>query len=191
MKEKQISPEHAQTSMPECHCNTGKEAEQPEKEKAIGLETEALEKAQAALAEVNDKYLRLYADFENFRRRVAKEKLTWIETANEDLLKQLLDVVDDFERAMAAMQQPNISQDAAPMQQGIQLIHDKLMHVLHQAGVKVMEVNQGSDFNTELHEAVTQTPVEASLKGKVVEVLEKGYYLKDKVLRFAKVVIGA
>jgi molecular chaperone GrpE len=77
------------------------------------------------------------------------------------------------------------------MQQGVQLIHTKLMHLLQQAGVKEMEVNQGSDFDANLHEAVTQTAGEENLKGKVVDVLEKGYYLKDKVLRFAKVVTGA
>jgi molecular chaperone GrpE len=154
-------------------------------------EVDVLQKSQAALAEANDKYIRLYAEFDNFRRRAAKEKLHLIEAANENILKQLLPIVDDFERAMAAIQKTNQEQGAESMQQGIQLIHDKFFHLLQQAGVKPMEVYPGSEFNAELHEAVTQTPVEESLKGKVVEVLEKGYYLKDQVLRFAKVVIGA
>ena len=153
-------------------------------------QAEELEKAQAVLAEANDKYIRLYAEFENFRRRAAKEKLALIETASEDILKRLLPIIDDFERACAALQQDNTPAQA--MQEGITLIYDKLMHLLQQAGVRPIELTKGTDFDAELHEAVTQTPVEdKALQGKVVDILEKGYYLKDKILRFAKVVIGS
>jgi molecular chaperone GrpE len=191
MKEKESPQDKKQKTMQEASTEDTQESGQPVQEPVMPAETEELQKTQAALAEVNDKYLRLYAEFDTFRRRAAKEKLALIETANENILKQILDIVDDFERAMAVMQQHAQSQEADSMQQGVQLIHDKLMHLIQQTGVKVMEVDKGSNFDADLHEAVTQMAREEKLKGKVVEVLEKGYYLKDKVLRFAKVVTGA
>jgi molecular chaperone GrpE len=191
MKEKESPQDKKQETMQEASTEDTQESGQPVQEPVMSAETEELQKTQAALAEVNDKYLRLYAEFDTFRRRAAKEKLALIETANENILKQILDIVDDFERAMAVMQQHAQSQEADSMQQGVQLIHDKLMHLIQQTGVKVMEVDKGSNFDADLHEAVTQMAGEEKLKGKVVEVLEKGYYLKDKVLRFAKVVTGA
>ena len=151
---------------------------------------QTLEKVQADLAASDDKYLRLYSEFENFRRRAAKEKLILIETAGEAMLKKLLPVADDFERALASFQ----TSDQAPqvMQEGVRLIYEKLMHLLPQADVKPMLIDKGVVFDTELHEAVTQVPVEdKAMKGKVLDVVEKGYLLKDKVLRFAKVVTGA
>jgi molecular chaperone GrpE len=191
MKEKESPQDKKQKTMQEASTEDTQESGQPVQEPVMPAETEELQKTQAALAEVHDKYLRLYAEFDTFRRRAAKEKLALIETANENILKQILDIVDDFERAMAVMQQHAQSQEADSMQQGVQLIHDKLMHLIQQTGVKVMEVDKGSNFDADLHEAVTQMAGEEKLKGKVVEVLEKGYYLKDKVLRFAKVVTGA
>lgn len=151
---------------------------------------QANNQAQEDLAAANDKYLRLYSEFENFRRRSAKEKLTLVETASEGILAKLLPIVDDFERGLAAMN----SQEADPKatQEGIQLIYDKLQQMLQQAGVEPMEIAKGASFDTEFHEAITQIPVEdADMKGKVVDVTEKGYMLKEKVLRFAKVVTGA
>lgn len=147
-------------------------------------------KVQEDLAAANDKYLRLYSEFENFRRRAAKEKLSLIETASEGILKKLLPIVDDFERALGAFQ----STDTAPqaMQEGVRLIYEKLIHLLQQAGVQLMPLDKGTAFDTELHEAVTQISVkDKAMQGKVLEVLEKGYLLKEKVLRFAKVVTGA
>lgn len=151
---------------------------------------QALPKAQQELAAVHDKYLRLYSEFENFRRRTAQEKLALIETASEDILQKLLPIVDDFERALAAMHATDAVAQAT--QEGIQLIYDKLLHLLQQAGVQAMPLEKGAPFDTDLHEAVTQMPTEDNaLKGKVLDVLEKGYLLKEKVLRFAKVVTGA
>lgn len=142
------------------------------------------------LAAANDKYLRLYSEFENFRRRSAKEKLTLVETASEDILAKLLPVVDNFERALEAMKSPDANLEAT--QEGIQLIYSKLLQLLAQASVKSMEIEKGTPFDTEFHEAVTQVPMEdTELKGKVIDVAEKGYMLKEKVLRFAKVVTGA
>lgn len=147
--------------------------------------TAAISKLQDELAEAKDKYVRLYAEFENHRRRTAKEKLEMISAANEQLVKALLPVVDDFERAEKSLKEMS-EKDAS----GILLIYQKLKKVLDQFGVKAMDVK--GDFNPDLHEAITQVPVQdESQKGKIVDVVEKGYLLNDKVIRFAKVVVGA
>ncbi len=155
--------------------------------------TEAAEDEVASLKrdldESKDKYLRLYSEFENFRRRTAKERIELIKTAGEEVLTALLPVIDDFERAKKSID----SQEVNPsVKEGVDLIYNKLTKTLEQKGVKAMEVEKGSDFNPEFHEAVTQFPApDESLKGKVVDVIEKGYLLGDKVIRFAKVVTGA
>lgn len=167
-----------------------KEAEKPEEtpveESAATLpnveEKSPLAKLQDELAESKDKYLRLYAEFENHRRRTAKERLDMIQSANEQLIKALLPVVDDFERA-----EKSLKELGGKEADGALLIYQKLKKLLDQYGVKAMDA-QG-DFNPDLHEAITQVPDE-SKKGKIVEVVEKGYVLNDKVIRFAKVVVG-
>jgi molecular chaperone GrpE len=152
--------------------------------------SQKLKKVQEDLAMANDKYIRLYAEFENFRRRAAKEKLVLMETASEALLRKLLPVVDDFERALMALQPADESEKAT--QEGIRLIYDKLLHLLHQEGVQQMPLAKGAVFDAEFCEAVTQMPTkDKKMQGKVLDVLEKGYLLKEKVLRFAKVVTGA
>ncbi|MEM9417199.1 MAG: nucleotide exchange factor GrpE [Bacteroidota bacterium] len=151
---------------------------------------QALKKAEEELAAAHDKYLRLYSEFENFRRRAAKEKLLLVETASEGVLVKLLTIVDDFERALASLQTTDTTIQAT--QEGIQLIYDKLLQLLQQAGVQPMSIEKGTPFDTEFHEAVTQVPTEdAQMKGKVIDVIEKGYLLKEKILRFAKVVTGS
>jgi molecular chaperone GrpE len=148
-----------------------------------------LSAAKKELDESKDKYLRLYSEFENFRRRTAKERLELIKTAGEDVLGSLIPVVDDFERAKKSIDGLEVE---ASVKEGIDLIYNKLVKVLDQKGLKAMEVEKGHEFNPELHEAVTQFPApDESLKGKVIDVLEKGYVLGDKVIRFAKVVTGA
>jgi|LakMenEpi03Aug12_release.lakeMendotaPanAssembly.Ray.scaffolds.fasta_scaffold172897_1 molecular chaperone GrpE len=165
----------------------------PAKEDKVGKEQyplQELKQAQEDLATTNEKYLRLYSEFENFRKRAAKERLYLIETAGESILKKLLPITDDFERALEALQ----ATDAVPqaMQEGIRFIYEKLTHLLQQEGVQSMPLEKGTVFDTELHEAVTQIPAaDKSMQGKVLDVLEKGYLLKEKVLRFAKVVTGA
>jgi len=150
---------------------------------------QTLEKVQQELAITNDKYIRLYAEFENFRKRTSQEKLSLIETAGEKILQQVLPVIDDFERGLTALQQENVSVQA--VEEGVKLIHDKLLHILEQAGVQLMQLEKGSPFDAELQEAITKIPVtDASLHGKVVDIIEKGYLLKNKVLRYAKVIIG-
>lgn len=140
------------------------------------------------LAVMKDKYLRLYADFENFRRRTAKEKLELISTASEGLMVTLLPVVDDFERAMQALESTT---DVAAAKEGINLIYSKLNKVLEGKGLKPMN-SKGEPFNADLHESVTQFPAPTEdLKGKVIDEIEKGYLLNDKVIRYAKVIVGA
>ena len=146
------------------------------------------EKIGSELAELKDKYLRLYADFDNFRRRTAKEKLDLISNANEGLLKALIPVVDDFERAMQSIDQTD---DVVALKEGVSLIYSKLYKTLEGRGLKPM-VSKGEPFNADLHESVTQFPAPSDdLKGKVIEEIEKGYYLNDKVIRFAKVIVGS
>ncbi|MEM9672765.1 MAG: nucleotide exchange factor GrpE [Bacteroidota bacterium] len=152
-------------------------------------ETNQAESSDTALAEAKDKYLRLFAEFENFRRRTAKERLDLIKTASEDIVSALLPVVDDFERSLEIFKE---NDEVAPMYEGIQLVYQKMLKILEQKGLTRMDVAQGSEFDSEYHEAVVQTPAPSEeLKGKVVDVIESGYFLGEKVLRYAKVVIGS
>jgi molecular chaperone GrpE len=148
---------------------------------------EEVKKLQGDLSEAKDKYLRLYSEFENFRRRTAKEKLEMIQTANEQLVRTLLPVVDDFERAEKA-----IADGAAGKElEGFLLIQQKMKKILEQHGVKAIDLEAGADFDPDSQEAITQIPApEEKLKGKVVDVIEKGYQLNDKLIRYAKVVVG-
>jgi molecular chaperone GrpE len=164
--------------------NTAAPADKTAKETPASDE---LEKMKEELAGSKDKYLRLYSEFENFRRRTAKEKLEMIQSANEQLIRALLPVADDFERAEKAVKEKS-DQDA----EGFTLIQNKFKKTLELYGIKVMDVKSGSDFNPDIHEAITQLPApDPSLKGKVIDVVEKGYLLNEKVIRFAKVVVGS
>jgi molecular chaperone GrpE len=138
-------------------------------------------------AELQDKYLRLSAEFDNYRKRTHKEKTELIRTASDDLLTKIIPVVDDFERGLAAV---NNSVDLDAIKQGMNLIYGRFREFLQQQGIREIE-SMNQDFNTDFHEAVTTIPVtDENLKGKVVDVIEKGYYLHDKVIRYPKVVIG-
>ena len=149
-------------------------------------ESEVVTKLKEELEISKDKYLRLYSEFENFRKRTSKEKLELIQSANEQLLRDLLPITDDFDRAENAFGDKN-NKDLA----GFFLIHAKFKKAMEIYGVKTMDVEKGSDFNADFHEAITQIPApEPALKGKVVDVIEKGYVLNDKVIRYAKVVVG-
>lgn len=155
----------------------------PESDKIIQKERELLEK----LAEMQDKYLRLSAEFDNYRRRTLKEKIEITKYAAEDLLLQILPVMDDFERAIRHIEG---TENCSGMKEGIDLIFNKFSEFLKQQGIKEIE-SLKCDFNVDLHDAVTKIKVDdESLKGKIVEVILKGYYLKDKVIRHSKVVIG-
>jgi molecular chaperone GrpE len=143
----------------------------------------------AELAEMKDKYIRLMAEFENFRRRTAKERQDLLKTANQDLMGELLPVLDDMERARQSME---ATKEVDAMLQGLELVFHKLKHVTQLKGLKPMDIKTGADFDADMHEAVTQIPAPSEeLKGKIVDVIEKGYTLNEKVIRFAKVIIGA
>lgn len=147
-----------------------------------------LEKVKAELQEMKDKYLRMYSEFENFKRRTAKERLDLVSNANEDLIIDILPVLDDFIRAGTSF-----GDDPKPdaLKEGFEIVENKLKRILDQRGLKKMESEQGTDFNTDLHEAISQIPSPSKeLKGKIVDTVEDGYTLNDKVIRYAKVVIG-
>ncbi|TVP49863.1 MAG: nucleotide exchange factor GrpE [Mongoliibacter sp.] len=153
------------------------------------IEISPEEKLKQEVQELKDKYLRLYSEFENYRRRTAKEKLDLIKTASEDLIKEILPVIDDFERSFKASQ---VISEADKVREGNQLVFQKLLKVLEGKGVKVMSDLVGNNFDSETQEAITQIPApNEELKGKVIDVVENGYTLGDKVVRYAKVVIGA
>lgn len=145
-----------------------------------------VEKLTAEIAEAKDKYLRMYADFENFRRRTAKEKIDLIQNASEGLIKDLLPVLDDFERANKSIE---TTTDIAAIKEGIDLIFNKLQKTLASKGLKSME-SKDTDFDVELHECITQFAASDDKKGKVIDEVEKGYFLNEKVIRYAKVVVG-
>ena len=167
-----------------------KESEIGEEKNAVQAEKEEeIERLKTELSEAKDKYLRLYSEFENYRRRTAKERLELVSSANEELVSELLPVLDDFDRAK---QNYSEDTDVKSLKEGMDLIAHKFGKVLEQKGVKEMEGKEGIEFDPDLHEAITKIPApKEELKGKVVDVIEKGYYLKDKVIRFAKVVIGS
>ena len=161
---------------------TADEAEAEEKEEPKKEPT-----AEEKLAELQDRYLRLSAEYDNFRKRTLKEKIDLQKSANENLLGAILPVADDFDRAMLSVDD---AKDIKAVKEGMKLISGKFNGFLNQQGVKEIEaVNK--EFDTDLHEAITKIPAPSKkLKGKVVDVVQKGYYLNDKVLRFSKVVIG-
>lgn len=148
---------------------------------------EQLEKTEAELAELKDKHLRLQAEFDNYRKRTLKERMELLKTAGESVLTNILPVIDDFERALQTLEQV---EENSHVKDGIKLIYNKFQEFLKQNGIKEIEAKEQS-FDTDLHEAITTIPAPSEeLKGKIVDVVQKGYYLNDKVIRFSKVVIG-
>ena len=146
----------------------------------------ALEEERAKYAELNDKYLRLFSEFDNFRKRTAKEKLDLTVTASESVIKDILPVLDDFERALQNMEKNGNEADL----QGVTLIFNKLKDTLKKKGLEEIEA-MDVEFNTDEHEALTLIPApDESKKGKVLDVIQKGYKLNGKVIRFARVVVG-
>lgn len=154
-------------------------------DEAVG--TDAEEKLQAELTEAKDKYLRLAAEFENYKRRTSKERLELIQTAGKDIIQSLLEVLDDSDRAEKNMEH---SEDLVQIKEGIQLVFNKLRNTLQARGLKMMEAG-GVDFDPEIHDAITELPTgDEAMVGKVVDVVVPGYYLNDKIIRHAKVVVG-
>ncbi|MCL4154812.1 UNVERIFIED_CONTAM: hypothetical protein GTU68_020154 [Idotea baltica] len=135
-----------------------------------------------------DKFLRLFAEFENYKKRTTKERIELFKTAGQDVMVSLLPVLDDFERALSHIEDDKEAED---LRKGVLLIYQKLLSTLEQKGLAVVNVSQGDIFNADDHEAITQIPApNDDLKGKIIDVVEKGYKLGDKVIRFPKVVIG-
>ncbi|MCF8454093.1 MAG: nucleotide exchange factor GrpE [Pedobacter sp.] len=146
------------------------------------------DKLKAEATEWQNKYLRLYAEFDNFKRRTSKERLELLQIAGKDVISDLLTVLDDFERAQKSIE---TATDVVAVKEGVTLVQHKLKSILNQKGLKEME-SIGKEFDADLHEGITSIPApSADLKGKVIDELEKGYLLNDKVIRFAKVIIGA
>ncbi len=161
--------------------NEAAEEQQAEEtvEKEEPTEADKIQEMGEKLAELNDKYLRLYSEYENYRKRTNQEKADLLINGSREMMKAILPVIDDFERALAATED-----------EGVQLIYNKMMKILEQKGLKAMEV-KGEKFDENLHEAITRIPApEEAQKGLVMDVVEKGYYLNDKVLRYAKVVVA-
>ncbi|MGE6397313.1 nucleotide exchange factor GrpE [Chryseobacterium scophthalmum] len=139
------------------------------------------------LAVEKDRYIRLYAEFENYKKRTSKEKMEFFTYANQEMMVSMLGILDDFERALKEIAKNGNEADL----QGVELIYNKFKNKLTEKGLKVMEVRAGDSFNVDFHEAITQIPAPSEdLKGKIVDVIETGYTLGDKVIRFAKVVTG-
>lgn len=164
-------------------------------EKTEEISSEAVEdtisqedKLKTEAAEWQNKHLRLYAEFDNFKRRTSKERLELLQIAGKDVIVDLLPVLDDFERAQKSME---TATDIEAVKEGVKLVHQKLKNILVQKGLKEMEA-KGTEFNPDVHEGITNIPAPTDdLKGKIIDELERGYYLNDKVIRFAKVIIGA
>ncbi len=160
------------------------EEQTPEEE-----ELSELEKAELAATEAKDKYLRLYSEFENFRRRTAKEKNDLISTAGRSVIENLLPIMDDLDRALQSANDEKATLES--VKEGLDLIQQKFSKTLQAKGLKKMEIKKGDKFDDEFHEAITQIPAEKKLEGKIVDVVEPGYFLGETVIRFAKVVTGA
>lgn len=164
-----------QESTPVDHSETGNQIE------------EEMKKLKKERQELKDKYLRLYAEFDNFKKRTVKEKLEMMKTASSDTIKALLPVLDDFDRAKKNAEDDNTQESFS---EGVTLVYQKLYAALQAKGLKPMETNE-QPFDPELHEAVTEIPApNDEMKGKVIDTIERGYFLNDKIIRHAKVVVG-
>ena len=162
--------------------------EMPEVESATDTTSEnEVDLLKAEFAEQKEKFIRLYAEFDNFKRRNAKERVELIQTAGREVIQSMLEVMDDCDRAEKQMQK---SEDLVQIREGIQLVFTKLRSTLQSKGLKEMK-SIGEEFNPDFHEAITEIPVpDENMKGKVVDEVEKGYTLNDKIIRFSKVVVG-
>lgn len=151
------------------------------------VELSVEEQLQEQLAQEKDKFLRLFAEFENYKKRTSKERIELFKTAGQEVLQSMLPVLDDFDRGWAQISQ---SDDEA-LVKGVELIHEKLKSTLVSKGLEVVDIKAGDEFNADFAEAITQIPAPTpELKGKIVDVIEKGYKLGDKIIRFPKVILG-
>lgn len=149
--------------------------------------TDRIEELEQELSESKDKFLRLFAEFDNFKKRTAKERIDFRATAGMDALQAFLPVMDDFDRAKKVAENEDNNEEFS---EGVKLVYQKLKSVLTSKGIKVME-STGETFDPELHEAITEIPAPTEdMKGKIIDTIEQGYYLNDKIIRYARVVVG-
>ena len=190
-----MSSENKEEILHENEENKAQEAQQADSESqneadaAIEIEDneDELAKYKADLEKEKDKFLRLFAEFENYKRRTSKERVELFKTAGQEVMQAMLPVLDDFDRAMTEIQKAKDKN----LQKGVELISNKLRETLKAKGLKQMEVKTGDAFDADLHEAITQIPApKDSLKGKIVDVIESGYQLGEKIIRYPKVVVG-
>ena len=167
--------------------NKAKDTKSKSKKKAKKTKADQLEELQYQYADLNDKYLRLFSDFDNYRKRSNAEKLELIKTAGREVIEGMLPILDDLDRALKAFEEQNVDTETL---HGVELIQSKLFNFLKQKGLEPMD-SQGKEFDTEYHDAMTQIPAPSKeLKGKIVDVIEKGYLLNGTIIRHAKVVVG-
>lgn len=192
MKDKKHKEKEQELKAEKAAAKTAKTDEHKTGEHAEEIDKKAKNKHEAEewkhkYEELNDKYLRLYSDFDNFRKRNFKEKAELLKNASEELVVELLPVLDDFERALNAFQKHNVEDEAV---KGTELIYNKLLRTLEQKGLKPMDA-MGKEFDVDFHEAITNIPAPSpEMKGKVVDVVQKGYVMNDKIIRYAKVIVG-
>ncbi len=164
-----------------------KEVEDKDIQQEETQEISTEEQLQKEVAQEKDKFLRLFAEFENYKKRTARERIELFRTANEDLMTVLLPILDDFDRGLAEIKKVKDKE----LLKGMELIKNKLKTTLAQKGLSFIEVKQGDVFDVEIHEAITQIPAQSEdMKGKIIDVVEQGYKLGEKVIRYPKVVIG-
>jgi molecular chaperone GrpE len=184
-REEKTMPQETATTTADLNIDENSKDTSPMNE-PMGDDAES-EKLRQELAELKDKYIRLNAEFDNFRKRTSKERLELSQLAGKEVIYPLLEVLDDCDRADKQLKQV---EDVKLLREGINLIFQKFRNVLHTKGLKAME-SIGTEFNTDLHEAITEIPAPAPEQvGKVIDEVEKGYYLNEKIIRFAKVIVG-
>lgn len=194
--EKNSNPLESSPSSPDGQTQNGQESgkksdtksqKRPKKQTKEEKREAEVEELNIQVAELKDKFLRLFAEFDNYKKRTVKEKIDLMKTAAQDTMSVLLPILDDFDRA-----KKNADDESSPeaFSEGVMLVYNKLHSSLSQKGLKPMETN-GEDFDPELHEAITEIPApDKKMKGKIIDTIEKGYFLKDKIIRHAKVVVG-
>lgn len=183
MSEKDKKEEMEEVVLEQNENTTSEDIKEPKEETEVSGE----EKLQRELEKEKDKFLRLFAEFENYKKRTSRERMELFKTAGQEIMVSLLPVLDDFDRALKEMSKS----DDKEMFKGVELIRGKLRETLNSKGLKEMNVKEGETFDAEVHDAITQIPApKKKLKGKVIDVIEKGYTLGDKVIRHPKVVVG-
>lgn len=181
-EEKELNQEEQEVENQEEKVNVEEDAQEQEQEALNELDT-----LKNQLQEQKDKYLRLFADFDNFKKRTAKERLDLLNTAGKDVILSVIPILDDFDRAMLVAEKAT---EVSSVKEGMLLIRNKMFNILEQRGVKAMD-SIGEAFDPERHEAITEIPApNEDMKGKVIDQVEKGYFMHDKIIRYAKVVVG-